>query len=147
MHRLLITALLGIVAWPATSSAASLRVEIDPQIAGGGKPVIEASTNLPEGMLLQVSIRAAAGGYSAEADAVVASGHFHAGPFSDGTNPLNSGQYIIEITSPAADFEPPAVQAALGAGAGNLRGPLVVYDPAGLGLGRSIKDTVEVNIN
>ena len=78
---------------------------------------IEASTNLPEGTLLQGIPTAAARHmppqlrYVWEANLTVAHGHFIISPFR---TDLTAGTYTLEITSPLAALQPENVRALIG---------------------------------
>ena len=88
------------------------------------KPRIIGYTNLPEDMEMMVSLYRKDIKYSASADATVHSGKFITEPFSALGSNLPPGNYIIKITSPLPDLEPPAVKAILGNKGNKLKGKL-----------------------
>ena len=89
---------------------------------GGHKPVIVGRTNLPTGTELMISLRRKESGYFGQAKVIVASGQFRAGPFTQKGGPLNSGRYLVEVSSPLATLQPASVRAAIGQKGENLRG-------------------------
>jgi hypothetical protein len=108
--------------------------------------VISGTTNLPDGMLLNVWLkkpwlpdarqRLAAGLAACSGDCIpliadhgsttvtVKSGRFSYGPISDKGAALTPSTYVLEITSPAAAVEPPEVRAVIGERGENITGPL-----------------------
>lgn len=62
--------------------------------------------------------------YIAQGKAVVSSGQFRAGPFSQKGAPLDAGAYQIEVSSPIASLQPPSVRAVIGQDGEKLAGPL-----------------------
>jgi hypothetical protein len=70
-----------------------------------------------------ISLRRPESAYFAQSKATVAEGQFRAGPFSQKGGPLNSGGYQVEVSSPAATFQPASVRAVIGQRGENLRGP------------------------
>lgn len=110
-----------IVAVPALA----FRVTMSAKTEGGDKPTVIGVTNLPDGTELMVTVKRGESGYMAQAKARVSNNGFRAGPFSQQGAPLNPGTYIIEISTPIAAVQPPAVRSVIGQDGSNLEGPLV----------------------
>jgi Protein of unknown function (DUF4236) len=106
---------------PPTSAAIDVTLTIS--IQGADKPVVVGRANLPSGTELMISLRRPESAYFAQSKATVAEGQFRAGPFSQKGGPLNSGGYQVEVSSPAATFQPASVRAVIGQRGENLRGP------------------------
>ena len=125
-----------------------LVVAIETSVSGGARPTVTGTTNLPDGMLLTITLkkpwlpngaeRVAAGlpacgddcaplnakgrGFD---DLIVTNGRFNYGPFTDMGAALIAGAYVLEITSPAPRLQPPEVRAVIGERGENMTGPLV----------------------
>jgi hypothetical protein len=108
-----------------SASAFALNVNITTNIEGGGKPKVIGQTNLPDGMKLMIKISRKVSAYMAQDKATVLNGRFQAGPFTQKGQPLNSGTYTLEITSPFASLQPQPVRDVIGKDGGNLQGPYV----------------------
>lgn len=107
-------------------------------ISDGQKPYVDIDTNLPEGMQISVTVSPEGGGFTTGDDAVVHQGHVRVGPLTDHGSDLRIGPYLLQIVSPAAQFQDdPQVIAVLGEGGRNLNGPDVTEIVAGLG--RSVR--------
>jgi hypothetical protein len=102
--------------------AEGLDVEMTLSLQGGDKPVIVGRTNLPTGMELMISLRRKESGYLGQVKVIVASGQFRAGPFTQNGGPLNSGRYLVDVSSALATLQPASVRAAIGRRGENLRG-------------------------
>lgn len=130
-------------------------VAINTSVSGGASPVIQGTTNLPDGTILWVRLWPpfpACFGHcepvtvptgSGHDDAVgggviVKSGEFIAGPawqtdwpLGNGTGQLNPGRYILEVSfwavepDPSQQRQPASVKAVLGAHGEYMRGQLV----------------------
>jgi hypothetical protein len=117
---------------PTVQPSAAIDVTIEATLEGGGKPVVVGATNLPDGFEAIVSLKE--GGATLAQDTVsVHSGHFTAGPFTDGGAPYPAGLYSVTFDSPATVLQPQPVQDVIGKDGILLRGPLVVRDALGLG--------------
>ena len=88
--------------------------------------MILGHTRLPDGFQLTISLRIPNGMYIGQSHAEVRNGHFKAGPFSqNGTDYPVGLTYVVEVSSPAAMFQPDSVKAVIGAYGQNLAGPFV----------------------
>ena len=101
--------------------------------SGGALPVFTGQTNLPDGMQLMFTVFDAGGQISGQADATVQHGSFQAGPFSDHDAPYNVGNYVVEVTSSAGQFEPADIQKIIGDQGQWLRGAAVIDEATGFG--------------
>ena len=101
------------------------------------RPVVIGETNLPEQTELMVSVEGVQG-FRGQAEAVVQSGRFAAGPFgpSDG---LPDGTYDAEVMMPIPAVQPEAVRSLIGSDGELLKGKLVHRD----GIGTSVEKTVK----
>src|SRR5262245_636247 len=86
---------LGIVGLPLSA----MQVELTTQVEGGLRPIVKASSNLPDGMKLLVRVTRKESAFRFETPAEVQSGHFEVGPLSQSGGDLNSGIYDLEILS------------------------------------------------
>lgn len=99
-------------------------VTISAKVEGDGRPTVIGATNLPDGTELMVTIRRPESRYMAQDKARTSNGAFRAGPFSQKGGSLNPGVYTVEISSPIAAVQPPAVRSVIGHEGANLQGPL-----------------------
>jgi hypothetical protein len=100
---------------------------IDASIEGGRRPVLRATTNLPDGTKILVVVDGP--NYQGEAFAEVKDGSFVVGPFSNVEIGLIAGNYLFQIGSAAPELQPVIVRAVFGQHGENLAGPLVVREP------------------
>jgi hypothetical protein len=96
-----------------------VNVTFDITLSGGGKPRIDGRTNLPDGIILAVSLQPNGAACTAncvplEFDAPVANRQFIAGPFTRSGQSLAPGKYTLEITSSIARLQSVRVQAIIG---------------------------------
>lgn len=89
------------------------------------RPIIEGTTNLPDGTGLIVSLQTPVPACRPncrmwESKSIVKNGQFIAGPFG-----VDPGIYTLEITTSMAELESGEVRAIIGARGENLRGPYV----------------------
>jgi hypothetical protein len=115
----LLAALFLVDAAVAPAETRGVNVAIDAAASGGGKPVIEGRTNLPDGTVLTVSLQppnsvCATGCVPIEFETRVSDGHFRAGPFTAGGRNLPPGDYTLEIASNMARLQSVSVQAIIG---------------------------------
>jgi hypothetical protein len=96
-----------------------------------GRPLIEGTTNLPDGIELMISLRRKASNYMAQDKATVTNGAFRAGPFGQGNSDLNPGAYSVDISTAAVAFQPVSVKTVFGEKGEKLSGPLVKKSPFG----------------
>ncbi len=111
--------------------ATALDVLLQVAVEGDQKPVVVGTTNLPSGTQLMISVSRKASSYSAQDQVVVNNGNFRAGPFTKNGSPLNSGAYLVEVSSPLAALQPAAVQAVIGSSGEKIVGPSVKGSPFG----------------
>lgn len=104
---------------------------IDPHIqialeGDNARPVIVGTTNLPKGTKILLTVTRPASQFMAQGKAVVSGvGVFRSPRFSQRGQPLNSGEYTVEVTMPVASVQPREVQAVIGKRGENLSGKLV----------------------
>ena len=103
-------------------------VTMDIGQSGGANPVINGRTNLPDGTKMIVSIEYPNGSYAGQDSIVVNGGQFQAGPYDILGGPYPPGTYTIEITSGDVLFQPPSVQAIIGANGQYMEGAGVAPD-------------------
>jgi hypothetical protein len=102
---------------------------------------IEGSTNLPDGT--GFTVHAQRGPVWTDAGVTVQGGRFSADLYPRKGQPIPSGAYEIEVSTPFADVQPDSVKAALGPDYKAVTGPLVVPSQFG---GRIIEYTAKANI-
>jgi hypothetical protein len=102
---------------------------------------IDGRTNLPEGTELMVSVQR--GPVLAGTKVIVRNGRFSADLYPRQGQPIPSGNYDIEVSTPFADLQPQSVKSVLGPDYSAVTGPLVVPSQFG---GRIIDYTAKVNI-
>jgi hypothetical protein len=100
----------------------ALEVAFTISIHGGDKPVILGRTNLPTGTELMVSLRRKESAYFAQEKVTIKNGQFRAGPYVQKGGPLNSGRYLVDVSSPLATLQPAPVRAVIGQKGENLHG-------------------------
>lgn len=88
-------------------------------------PVFHGVTNLPDGANLMLSLTRPDVLYAAQAKIVVENGKFQSERLSYRGKPLTPGRYKIEISMAAAAFNPPSVQAVIGARGEKMTGQWV----------------------
>lgn len=102
---------------------------------------IEGKTNLPSGTELMLSIQR--GPVVGGTKVAVQSGRFSADVYPRQGQPIPSGNYEVEVSTPLVDLQPAPVKAALGPNYGAVTGPLVVD---GLFGGKIIEYATKVQI-
>jgi hypothetical protein len=144
--RRVVFAILCVVLSAAAAVAGEFVPTVDASMEGGRRPVLTASTNLPEGTKIVVTVtgypfRIFASNweepfkpewrrYQEEAYAEVVDGNFRVGPFSDGPYEMLSGVYQVAIRVAPPEVQPLAVRAVFGQHGENLSGPLIVREPS-----------------
>lgn len=88
-----------------------------------GRPIIEGTTNLPDGTELLVSLSRKASSYMAQDKLKVRDGKFKSVQFTDHFSPLLPGKYVLELTGPITAVQP--VANALGENYSNFSGQLL----------------------
>jgi hypothetical protein len=88
-----------------------------------GRPVIEGTTNLPDGAELMVTLSRKANSYMAQDTLKVQGGRFKSNQFTNRFSPLLPGQYVLEVSGPITAVQPAA--SALGDNYSNYSGPLL----------------------
>jgi hypothetical protein len=90
------------------------------------KPTIVGRTNLPAGTKLIISLEREASAYKAQAETTVGNdGCFSGGPFTQNREPINPGDYTIDVLMPLSSGQPQPVQSIIGDRGQNIAGPLV----------------------
>lgn len=97
----------------------------------GRRPVVTGETNLPDGTEGMASIESKTTKKGGSDKFIVQGGRFRAGPFGDGGQGLEPGNYTLDVTIAIAQVQPPQVRAVIGQNGENLRGPLVQRDDIG----------------
>jgi hypothetical protein len=109
-------------------------------VFGGANPVVEGTTNLPDGISVILTLspprepnaaQRLADGLSAcissfapyQDKVAISHGKFVGGPFGDG--PLRQGLYKLEVDTAMASSEPYTIKSVIGENGRNLRGPHV----------------------
>lgn len=92
--------------------------------------IILGNTNLPEGTLLNITVKEENGNYSEQNQVTVVNGNFQSVQFGpDGG--LDVGSYSVEVLTPASNEQPESVRARFGPEGVNLVGDLVVQADGG----------------
>lgn len=90
------------------------------------RPTIIGRTNLPSGTELIISLERGASAYKAESKSVVGGdGCFGSEPFTQGGDPVNPGDYVIDVLMPVTSVQPQSVRNIVGDRGQNIIGPLV----------------------
>ncbi|WP_458526501.1 hypothetical protein [Onishia taeanensis] len=103
-----------------------------PQLTPARRLEVTGRTNLPDRARLLVVLEREASGVNWQSRTEVMDGGFAAGPLGPGSG-LVAGRYVIRVSMPAADVQPAAVKARIGARGEHLTGALVERSPHGLG--------------
>ena len=103
-----------------------LNVDLSLELERGadGRVRILGKTNLPHGMELMLGLRGTSSKYFAQDQGAVIDGRIVSSWFSEGSKPLRSGTYEIEVSSPLPALQPQAVRAVIGQTGENLVGPI-----------------------
>ena len=112
--------------------SAPVSVTTTTQLTPGRRLEVAGETNLPEQTRLLVVLEREASGVNWQARTEVRNGAFTVGPLGPGSG-LVAGRYVIRVSMPAADVQPAAVKARIGARGEHLTGPLVTRSAHGLG--------------
>ncbi|RAR59750.1 hypothetical protein BCL93_10899 [Onishia taeanensis] len=107
-------------------------VTVTTQLTKARRLEVTGRTNLPDRTQLLVVLEREASGVNWQVRTEARDGLFTAGPLGPGSG-LVAGRYLIRVSMPAADVQPPAVKARIGASGEHLTGPLVARSPHGLG--------------
>jgi hypothetical protein len=91
----------------------------------GRRPAVTGETNLPDGTEGIASIESKTTKKGGSDKFAVHGGRFRAGPFSEGGQGLEPGNYTLDVTIAIAQVQPSQVRAVIGQNGENLRGPLV----------------------
>lgn len=110
----------------------SVTVTVTTQLTDARRLEVTGRTNLPDRTRLLVVLEREASGVNWQVRTEVGNGRFTAGPLGPGSG-LIAGRYLIRVSMPAADVQPSAVKARVGARGEHLTGPLVARSPHGLG--------------
>jgi hypothetical protein len=78
-----------------------------------------------------ISVTRKRSGYFSDTKVQVSSGSFQTEPFTSNGEPLLPGKYVVEISTPVAEFQPPDVQSVVGEHYSKLSGPLLKKGPYG----------------
>lgn len=107
-------------------------VTVTTELTDARRLQVTGHTNLPDRTRLLVVLEREASGVNWQVRTEVGDGDFTAGPLGPGSG-LIAGRYLIRVSMPAADVQPSAVKARIGARGEYLIGPLVARSPHGLG--------------
>lgn len=123
-------------------------LEIDVTIDFNGsfeseKLVLKGKCNLPDNMLLMVSMKSAANKYFAQDKIQVLNGLFSTNGFSNKGRRLENGRYTVEITSPIYSVQPEDTKYLLGNHCRNLSGTNVEFNIIG---GNTVRISKEFDI-
>ena len=109
----------------ATGVCYALEVQLSTEVHTPSRPIVNGTTNLPDGTKLVVTVGRKESAYRVEAPTEVGSGRFSVGPLSQRGNELNPGLYKLEVALVAAAQQPLAVQQVIGRQGEKLYGPLI----------------------
>ena len=109
----------------ATGVCYALEVQLSTEVHTPSRPIVDGTTNLPDGTKVIVTVSRKESAYRAEASTEVGSGRFSVGPLSQRGNELNPGVYKLEVAMIAAARQSLAVQEVIGRQGEKLHGPLV----------------------
>jgi hypothetical protein len=116
----------------------SLQFEV--QVSGGSRPLIDLTTNLPEGT--QIGSMLKSPGYPpafiAQASGNVKCGKVTIGPYSKQGGPIPEGAYEISVTAPLVIVQPKSVRKYLGDDYSNFRSDLITKRSSGGDIGGRI---------
>lgn len=108
----------------------------------GRRPTVAGETNLPDGTEGIASIQSKTTKKEGSDQFTVQGGRFEAGPFSNGGQGLDPGNYTMDVTIAIAQIQPPQVKAIIGQSGENLHGPLVERG----GIGTSVRMTQDFQL-
>jgi hypothetical protein len=129
----------GVVAWSPDSPKPLMLAVVTTPLRSGVR--IEGSTNLPDGTGLMARVQR--GPVWTDTKFAVQTGHFRVELYPRQGQPIPSGAYDVEVSSPWVDLQPESVKVALGPNYEAVTGPLLVRDELG---GRSIEYTTKANV-
>ena len=93
-----------------SESSWALEVTMDLKAQGGGYPVIEGTTNLPDGVDVMITL-IIPGVYMGQSQTVVSNGKFVSERFSsNGNSPVPSGTARVDVTTSLPDLQATSVQ-------------------------------------
>ncbi|MEE8663507.1 MAG: hypothetical protein SOH81_08000 [Acetobacter sp.] len=102
-----------------------IEVEIHAENTGGEYPVIKGETNLPENMILMITISSPDGDIMGQSKTSVHNHLFSSERFSYMGAPYNHGNYMVNILSPFAPIQDESVQKVIGTHGEWMRGSVV----------------------
>lgn len=120
-----------------------VEIETEARLDNRRQMHVSGSTNLPEGIQLQVMVERESSRVRWRSSTNVADGGFEAGPFGPGSG-LPDGRYLIEVAAPPANVQPRAVRDRIGERGEHLTGELVREANHGLGNEVHYRTTVEL---
>lgn len=91
----------------------------------GGRPIVEGTTNLPDGTELLLTISRKANGYRGQDKFKVQGGKFKSTQFTNHGAAFIPGKYVLEVVGPLASVQPAPVRAVIGDNYSNFSSPLI----------------------
>jgi hypothetical protein len=104
-----------------------INLDFKVRLSGESRPLIELTTNLPEGTEIGSMLKSPGypPSYIAQTDGHVKCGKVTLGPYSKQGDPLPSGKYEVSVTAPLVIVQPKAVQKYLGVDYEHFKSPLI----------------------
>ncbi|MFI3049414.1 hypothetical protein [Pseudomonas coronafaciens] len=112
-----------------SESSWALEVTMDLKAQGEGYPVIEGTTNLPDGVDVMITLTIP-GVYMGQSQTVVSNGKFVSERFSSNNNsPVPSGTARVDVTTSLPDLQATSVRSIIGEKGEKMTGPLIFTLP------------------
>ncbi|MFP3154425.1 hypothetical protein LQZ18_08350 [Lachnospiraceae bacterium ZAX-1] len=118
---------------PSTPEPIKLELSMTEEIIDG-KLIVEISTNLPDETHGIMSVHCEELNFTAQEDLIIRDGKTTCGPFSNGGEPLDSGNYVLGFSTPLSRLQPDSVQEVIGDSYSNFTSEYISTD----GLGANI---------
>ena len=103
----------------------ALDVFLEAKISSFDHPVVKATTNLPDATKVEIVLTNEQLEYYSKVETAVSNGQIDSGPFAYNGKSLPPGNYISEIVTEPAPFQPDSVLKVIGHRCEELQGPLV----------------------
>jgi hypothetical protein len=110
---------------PDSNKVINISFDVSLVRTSGGKVKVLSKTDLPDQMLLTVSLRNQVSGYSAQDNVSVLNGNLESSGFDNSGVSLPAGQYDVSIYSPLPDLQPASIKEIIGKNGENLTGAFV----------------------
>ena len=127
-----------------SESSWALEVTMDLKAQGGGYPVIEGTTNLPDGVDVMITL-IIPGVYMGQSQTVVSNGKFVSERFSsNGNSPVPSGTARVDVTTSLPELQATSVRSIIGEQGEKMTGPFIFTLPGFPGRTIKVSTTLQI---